>query len=147
MIINNYEMKSKKILYHYIKNNDINILFDNNDELNKWFSLDFTGVDKKIMFLKYLKNIKPDRRKAMLLFFNSNSFTSEKDFPKERFVSYMSYIDQKPKDKASKKYFQLRYGDNYLIKYKNNKDKQKKLKIIILKNMVKVRVKKGGIHI
>lgn len=120
MILNGEKIKNRNSLSQKIKRNDVISLIDDKNELNEWFNLNFTNIDKKIIFLNIIKQY--NKKNSVVLFFNSNEFES---FPIERFNLYMEHINKNPKDSISLNYFKLRYGDNYQEIFNESKNKKK----------------------
>jgi hypothetical protein len=115
MILNNIEVNSRKNLLRLVKKIDIQTLEDIEDDFEKWFELKMTDSGK-ILILNILKGYKSDRILSICLFFKTNNIL---DFSEERFQKYINYIELHPKDKVSKVYYKLRYGDDYEIYYNN----------------------------
>lgn len=92
----------------------------------KKYGLNQKEQEIKDLFINITKNMKSSEIKTASLFFNSNEFTNE-TFPEEQFENYIKFIKDNPKDKMSKNYFKVRYGEErYLEFYNKRKEKSKK---------------------
>lgn len=123
LIINNTEIKSRVSLSYFLKKNGIDFLFDNDNILDEWFEINFLSNDIKKIFLEKIAPYKSSDKKKVIKFFQSNDIIES--FDKDRYESYMRFIEERPKDKMSEEYFKLRYGEErYLELYTKNKEKQ-----------------------
>lgn len=144
--LNNIEINNIKQCNNYIKNNTIKIVIDINNEIEKYYKINY-NINDKVFFLNTIKNYLY-KKDTFSLFINSNDIN--KLFDIDRLEKFIQYVTNNNKDRVSDEYLLLRYGfinktdrekrnlskESYikkhgdkigLEKYNNNKNKQKEI--------------------
>jgi hypothetical protein len=137
MIINNIQFENRIKLSYYLKNNEVVLLFDEENNFNKWYNIkSIISDDLKKIFLNTIRIIDKNKFKGIINFLEINN----SKFDIDRFKKYLSFTNNNPKDRMSSQYFQLLYGDIYEKKLKEKKNSIK----TTLDNLIQKYGKKEG---
>ena len=104
IICNDVNIKSRKSLIFFIKNNDVHSF---SGDLEKIFKINYL-IEDKIKFINLLKQY-IFKIETFILFVNSNNF-NDNLFDEERLKKFINYVQIKPKDRMSDDYHLLRFG-------------------------------------
>lgn len=119
MIINNIQFENRIKLSYYLKNNEVVLLFDEENNFNKWYNIkSIISDDLKKIFLNTIRIIDKNKFKGIINFLEINN----SKFDIDRFKKYLSFTNNNPKDRMSSQYFQLLYGDIYEKKLNEKKN-------------------------
>lgn len=106
MIINNKEIKNKREYLKYIRNNIIELVSDQNNDIEKYHKIKYNIINK-ILFINTFK-LYLNRKDTFILYVNSNNINE--NFDLLRLEKFIEHVKLNNKDRVSDKYLTLRYG-------------------------------------
>jgi len=135
MIINNTEIKNKREYLKYIRNNIIELVSDQNNDIEKYHKIKYNIIDK-ILFINTFK-LYLNRKDTFILYVNSNNINE--NFNLIRLQQFIEYVKLNNKDRVSDKYLTLRYG---YIKQEDRNNRSISLENYIKKFGIKIGTEK-----